>query len=37
MIDDGLLTYASMLDGEIEVAIGFNDDGSVTMSVTQTP
>ena len=37
MIDDGLLDYASMLDGEVEVGITFNDDGDVTMTVTQRP
>ena len=35
MIDDGLLDYASMLDGEVTVAIGFNPDGSATMVITQ--
>ena len=35
MVDDGLLDYASMLDGDVEVAIDFNDDGSVTMTIRQ--
>ena len=35
MIDDGLLDYASMLDGQVEVRINFNDDGSTSLSVTQ--
>ena len=37
MVDDGLLDYASMLDGDVEVGITFNDDGDVTMTVTQRP
>lgn len=35
MIDDGLLTYASMLDGDVEIFITF-DDRSVTLVVAQT-
>lgn len=35
MLDDGLLTYISMLDGEVDVSIIFNDDRSVTLTVTQ--
>lgn len=35
MIDDGLLDYVSMLDGELGVGIDFNDNGSVTMSITR--
>ena len=37
MIDDGLLDYASMLDGDVEIGISFADDGDVTMTVTQRP
>ena len=36
MIDDGLLDYAAMLAGSVEVRIDFADDGSAAMSVTQT-
>lgn len=35
MIDDGLLDYASMLDGDVDVGIDFNNNGSVTMTITQ--
>ena len=35
MIDDGLLDYASMLDGDVDVGIDFNENGSVTMTITQ--
>lgn len=35
MIDDGLLDYVSMLDGDVDVGIDFNDNGSVTMTITQ--
>ena len=35
MIDDGLLDYAAMLDGQVEVRINFGDDGSASMTVTQ--
>ena len=37
MIDDGLLDYAAMLDGEVEVVITFDSTGSgVTLSIIQT-
>lgn len=36
MIDDGLLDYASMLDGEVEVDIEFDPDGSASMTITQS-
>jgi hypothetical protein len=36
MVDDGILDYAAMLDGEVDVNISFNSDGSVTMDITQT-
>lgn len=35
MIDDGLLDYTSMLEGDVGVGIDFNDNGSVTMTITQ--
>ena len=35
MLDDGLLTYVGMLDGDVSVTIDFNDDRSVTMTITQ--
>ncbi|MBU0481799.1 MAG: hypothetical protein KKG47_11940 [Proteobacteria bacterium] len=35
MIDDGLLTYIAMLDGDVSLTIMFNDDNSVTMTVLQ--
>ena len=35
MLDEGLLTYLQMLDGEVTVTIVFNDDHSVTMTVLQ--
>ncbi len=37
VIDDGVLEYAAMLDGEVDVAIGFVEDGSVTMTISQSP
>ena len=37
MIDDGVLEYAAMLDGEVDVAIGFVEDGSVTVTISQSP
>ena len=37
MIDDGLLDYAAMLDGDVEVVITFDSTGSgVTLSIIQT-
>ena len=35
LLDDGLLTYVGMLDGDVSVTIDFNDDRSVTMTITQ--
>lgn len=35
MVDDGLLDYASMLDGEVTVTIEFNNDGTTTAVITQ--
>ena len=37
MIDDGLLDYASMLDGDTSVNITFNDDGTTTTTITTIP
>lgn len=37
MIDDGLLDYASMLDGTTSVTISFNPDGTTTTTISQTP
>ncbi len=37
MLDDGLLTYIGMLDGDVSVTIIFNSDGTVTMTVVQIP
>ena len=37
MIDDGLLDYAAMLDGDVQVVITFDSTGSgVTMTIIQT-
>jgi len=36
MLEDGLLSYVSMLDGDVTVDIDFNADRSVTMTITQT-
>ena len=37
MIDNGLLDYAAMLDGDVEVVITFDSTGSgVTMTIIQT-
>ena len=35
MIDDGLLDYASLLDGQTSVNITFNADGTTTTTITQ--
>ena len=35
MLDDGLLDYIGMLDGDVTVIIEFNDDRSVTMTIIQ--
>ena len=37
LIDDGVLEYASMLDGDVDVVIEFVDDGSVNLTVSQSP
>ena len=35
LIDDGLLTYASMLDGEVDVSIVFENSRAVVLTITQ--
>ena len=35
MIDDGILTYFWMLDGEVSVNIDYNRNDGVTMTITQ--
>ncbi len=35
MLDDGLLTYISMLDGEVSLTIDFDPSGSVEMTISQ--
>ncbi len=37
MIDDGLLDYASLLDGTTNVNISFNSDGTTTTTITTMP
>jgi hypothetical protein len=37
LIDDGVLEYAGMLDGDVDVGIDFVEDGSVTMTISQSP
>jgi hypothetical protein len=37
LIDDGVLEYASMLDGDVNVTIDFVDGGSVIMTIAQSP
>ncbi len=37
MIDDGLLDYASLLDGDTSVNITFNSDGTTTTTISQIP
>jgi hypothetical protein len=37
LIDDGVLEYAAMLDGDVNVAIDFVDHGSVTLTISQRP
>jgi hypothetical protein len=37
LIDEGVLEYASMLDGDVDVAIDFVDNGSVALTISQTP
>lgn len=37
LIDDGVLEYASMLEGDVDVAIDFVDDGGVTLTISQQP
>lgn len=35
LVDDGLLTYAAMLDGEVTVEISFVDQRSVSLTILQ--
>jgi hypothetical protein len=35
LLEDGLLTYLSMLDGDVLVEISFGDGSSVLMTITQ--
>ena len=37
MIDDGVLEYAAMLGGDVDVAIDFADNGGVTLTISQSP
>ena len=37
LLDDGVLIYLQTLEGEVDVNISFNDDGSATMTTTQMP
>lgn len=37
MLEDDLLSYVNMLDGDVSVSMDFNPDSSVTMTITQTP
>lgn len=36
MIDDGLLEYAAMLDGDVSLVIEFDDRGGATVLITQS-
>ena len=36
MIDDGLLTYISMLDGDVSVNIDFGNEDGVVLNIGQT-
>jgi hypothetical protein len=36
LIDDGLLTYAAMLDGTVTIDIQFSQNGSVDLVIQQT-
>ncbi|MGR9115388.1 MAG: hypothetical protein ACU85E_06445 [Gammaproteobacteria bacterium] len=36
LLEDGLMAYVDMLDGEVSVSIDFNPDSSVTMIITQS-
>ncbi|MFH1216104.1 MAG: hypothetical protein V1706_06360 [Pseudomonadota bacterium] len=35
MMDDGLLSYVSQLDGDVSLTLDFNADRSVTMTIMQ--
>lgn len=36
LLEDGLLSYVAMLDGDVSVSIDFNPDSSVNFRVSQT-
>lgn len=36
MLESGLMTYVDMLEGDVSVTIDFNDDRSVSMTISQT-
>ena len=36
LLDDDLMSYVGMLDGDVSVSIDFNDDGSATTTITQS-
>ena len=36
LLDDDLVSYVGMLDGDVSVSIDFNDDGSATTTITQS-
>lgn len=36
LLEDGIMNYVDMLDGDVSVTIDFNEDRSVTMTITQT-
>lgn len=35
LLEDGLVSYVGMLDGDVSVSIDFNADGSVSTTITQ--
>lgn len=37
LLGDGVLIYLQTLDGEVDVNISFNEDGSATMTTIQAP
>jgi len=36
LLDEGLLSYAAMLDGIVDVSINFNPNSSVDLTISQT-
>lgn len=36
LLEDGIMNYVDMLDGDVSATIDFNEDRSVTMTITQT-